>query len=323
MYRTLAHIYPKQIRANLLELLHFAHIRIEGLRFLGFTLVFSLLLSLVFAFFGGTLLGVYWAFLFILSFVFFQCVLYFWILLSADRKGKFIDLVLPDALQLMASNLRAGFTTDRALLLSARPEFGPLQDELNRVGKEVALGRELPEALQHMTTRVRSVFLSRTVELLISGLRSGGELASLLDETAADLRNQQLIQKKIGASVNMYVIFIFVAAGIASPVLFGLSSYLVEVLTKNFAAAALPEQTTLDLPIQFSQVGLGIDFIILYAVVSLCTTAVLGSFILGLISKGKEKEGVAFIFPLLMLSLLLFFITRFVIRAMLSGLLGT
>ena len=68
-----------------------------------------------------------------------------------EAKAKFMEKVLPDALQLMSSNLRAGMTPERALLLAARSEFGPLSDEINRVGKEVAVGKGVDEALLDIT----------------------------------------------------------------------------------------------------------------------------------------------------------------------------
>jgi len=323
MYRTFAKLYPKKFRKNLENLLVYANIRIDADRFIGFILVFSILLSLAISFNLALLLKISFLPLAAGSFVFIMFSVYIWLILTSDRKGKFIENILPDALQLMSSNLRAGLTTDKALLLSSRPEFGPFQDELNLVGKEITLGKPISDALMGITKRVRSQKLARTMELITSGIRSGGELASLLGQTASDLRRQQLVDKKIRSSVNMYVIFIFVAAGMASPVLFGLSSYLIEVLTENFASVEIPTNTPIDLPINFGEISITVAFVIKYAMVSLITTAFMGSFILGLISKGKEKEGVKFIFPLVVLSVGLFFLSRFIIASMLGGLFGT
>ena len=58
----------------------------------------------------------------------------------------------------------------------------------------------------------------------------------------------------------------------------------------------------------------------LFAVVSLTTSAVIGSMILGLISKGKEREGLKYMPVLVAVSIGLFFITRFVIKNVLGGL---
>lgn len=322
MYRTFAKLYPKKLKKKFEMLLVYANIKTDPDKFIGFVLVFSILLSFALGFNLGMVFDMGFIPLTGISFVLIMFFVYIWLLLTADGKGKFIEKVLPDALQLMSSNLRAGLTTDRALLLSARPEFGPFQDEVNLVGKEITLGKPITQALMGITKRVKSQKLERTIELITSGIKSGGELASLLDQTASDLRRQQLVDKKIRSSVNMYVIFIFIAAGIASPVLFGLSSYLVEVLTENFASVSVPETTSFDMPMKFSDISISVQFVIRYAIVSMITTALMGSFILGLISEGKEKEGVKFIFPLILLSLGLFFLSRYLIGGLLGGLFG-
>ena len=50
---------------------------------------------------------------------------------------KKMELAFPDFISLMASNLRAGMTIDRALVLSARKEFDPLDKEILQVGKDM------------------------------------------------------------------------------------------------------------------------------------------------------------------------------------------
>ena len=322
MYRTIAMVVPGKIRRNTAQLLTYANINIDADKFVGFVFSFSILLSLAIGFNLGVIFKLSFLPLFIASLILTIVFVYLWLILTADNKGKFIEDVLPDALQLMSSNLRAGLTTDRSLLLSARPEFGPLQDEINLVGKEITVGKDIGDALMGITQRVKSTKLARTIELIVSGIKSGGELASLLSETAEDLRNQQLVQKKIRSSVNMYIIFIFVAAGIASPVLFGLSSYLAEVITTTIGEVSLPDVSTTNIPVHFTSISISIPFIIKFSIASLITTAFLGSFILGLISQGKEKEGVKFILPLVLLSVSLFFVSRYLIKSMLTGLFG-
>ena len=158
---------------------------------------------MIFAFWLGLILKWPPWLVFIVAFAGFQITVYMWIGLNVDAKAKFVEKVLPDALQLMSSNLRAGLTPDRALLLSSRPEFGPLSEELNKVGREIAVGKEIDKALMKMTERIRSEKLTKTMLLIVSGLRSGGELASLLDQTARNLRAQEFVDQKIRSSIKM------------------------------------------------------------------------------------------------------------------------
>src|SRR3989338_1712911 len=147
MYRTITKILPKKLRDNLKQLLIYANIPYDPDQFIGFVLLSCILLSFAITFNLLLLVSVPFFLLLPGIFIFLLAFFYFWLLLTADKKGKFIEQILPDALQLMASNLRAGLTTDKALLLSARQEFGPFQDEINMVGKEITLGKPIADAL--------------------------------------------------------------------------------------------------------------------------------------------------------------------------------
>jgi len=122
----------------------------------------------------------------------------------------------------------------------------------------------------------------------------------------------------------MYIIFIFAAIGVGAPMLFGLSSFLVEVLTKNMANIDLGQTSSVasSMPISFSKVSISSSFVMTYAITSLCASSVLGSFILGLIGKGKESRGIRYIPILLCLSLTVFFVARLLIKGMIGGLFG-
>lgn len=251
-------------------------------------------------------------------------MVYFSLLLRADAKAKFVESVLPDVLQLMASNLRAGLTTDKALLLAARPEFGPFQQEINQVGKEITMGKEIDEVLEDMARKTRSEKLDKTIALIVSGIRAGGELASLLEQTSKNLRREELVDSRIRANVMMYVIFIASAVCFGAPLLFGLSSFLVEVLSQNLGAMEISPEAgiTAAMPLSLGEITLPIDFVLMFSVIFLITSSVLGSLILGLISKGKEREGIKFMPVLAAVSLGVFFLTRIAIKNMLGTFFG-
>lgn len=320
MYRFLAKFYPKKLRENYRDLLRYSGIKINSDKFIGFIAGFGSLLSLTIGFYLSLFFNIPFWISSIGSFFFFQVVIYFWLLLRADAKGKFVEEILPDVLQLMASNLRAGLTTDKALLLAARPEFGPFQDEINNVGKEITMGKDIASALTGMVKHIKSERLNKTISLIVSGIVAGGELAELLEQTAKNLRSEKLVDSRIRANVMMYVIFIFVAVCIGAPMLFGLSSFLVEVLTENIGAIEIPDTGSLDLPTSFSGGGISVDFVIMFSVTFLITASVFGSFILGLISKGKASEGIRFMPALIIVSLAVFFLVRLAIKTMLGGL---
>lgn len=317
MYRLFAKLYPYKLKKNYERLLKYANIKSEPSKFLGFILFFGIGLALFLAFDIAALFKTTLWLTFLICFLIIEFLFYFYLLMHADIKARLVEDSLPDALQLMSSNLRAGLTTDRALLLSARPEFGPLQEEINLVGKEITIGKQIDQALINMSSRIKSEKLEKSVLLIVSGLRSGGELASLLEETAENLRQQKLTEQKVRSSVLMYVIFIFAAVGVGSPILFGLSTFLVQLLNSILSTIEIPE-AALSIPFSITKVSIKPEFIIRFAIISLISSSIFASIIIGLISKGKEKNGVKYIPLLILLSLLIFFLIRLVAGGMLS-----
>lgn len=320
VYRLVSKIYPKKILEKYKRLLEYANIRTDVTKFLGFILIFGFLFGWVVAFPAARMFNWNLLITFVITFAAFEVFVYMWLALSIEAKATFIEKALPDALQLMSSNLRAGLTPEKALLLSARPEFGPLTTEINRVGKEIAVGKDIDEALLGVTKRVKSDKVDKTIMLIVSGIRAGGELASLLDYTARNLRDQDFVDQKIRSSVRMYVIFIFAAVGLGAPMLYALSSFLVEVLTNVLGSVEIPKTTTMSMPINITQVSIGADFVIKYVITALVITSILGSMALGLISRGEEKQGLKYAPILIAVTLAIFFMIRFFISNMLSGL---
>jgi flagellar protein FlaJ len=251
-----------------------------------------------------------------LFFLVYEALFYALLALRADGKGRAVEAVLPDALLLMSMNIKSGMTTDRALIMSALTEFGPLEKELNRAGKQLLAGKEIRDALLDITTRIKSKQLDRTIRLIIEGVESGGELSNLLLQTAEDIQNTKLVQNEVKANVMMYMIFIFFAAGIGAPLLFGISTYLVGALSQQFATF----QTTG----ASSFVGAGttrIDpgFLLLFAITSLSMTSFFGSMMMGIIKGGTEKDGLKMIPVMLVVSLSVFFFVRSIVAGILPS----
>ncbi|MBL7050887.1 type II secretion system F family protein [Candidatus Woesearchaeota archaeon] len=324
-YGAISKLYPGKIRKNYLRLLSYFDLKVKKEYVLGFIIFSGLAVSLIIALQLARIYDVSLFLMFVASFIVIEFLVHTLITLAAERKAKFVEDVLPDALQLMASNLRAGLTPDKAFLVSARPEFGILNEEINRIGKEITAGTDMEHALKKLARRVKSEVLGKTVDLIVLGLRSGGEFSSLLDQTADNLKQQKLVRNKVNSNILMYVIFIFSAIAFGSPILFGFSSFLIQVLVKNLGSVGsmtgdIASQASL--PIQITGVAISPDFVILFIVVSLITSSILGSFVLGAISKGKGREGLNYIPILVALSLGLFFIVRFIITNAFGGLMS-
>ena len=247
--------------------------------------------------------------------LFFIIILLFYLVCSfrVDLKASSVEAVFPDALALMATNLRAGLTTEQALFSSARREFGYLRKELTRVAREVNAGKRIDEALYDMSRRIRSPVVERHIHLIITGLRSGGELARLLEEASAHLREVQIAKKQMSTSVLSYVIFIIIAIGIASPLLLSLVSRLAEVFSELYSTIEIPNITA-NVPMLLpSQLTLDPMFFRWIALALIIANATIGSFIVGALSTGNEKTGIKYLPIFLALGIGIFYAVRILI----------
>lgn len=319
----LARLVPKNFRKKIKVDLMQSTINSRTDSFIGW----SLTLGVVMSFFSTIGLSTFELLdplpMFLISFALFQFMVYMYLSLNISSKTSAVENALPDALQLMSSNIRAGLTTDKAMIMAARPEFGPLEKEIRRVGKETMAGRSLVESITRMSLHIRSNDLDRTIELITNSLRSGGELADLLDQTSADIREQQLVRKEISASVLMYVLFIFIAIALGAPALFSMSSFLVSILSRNMQMIAdeLPSnfEAMEGAPIKMSSGTISLDFIRNYALMSITASCFMGSMVMGLIMKGSEKEGIKYFFPMIIIAISLFFAATMILEYTIGG----
>ena len=226
--------------------------------------------------------------------------------LRTSARIKKIENVFPDFLQLVASNLRAGMTVDRAMLLSARPEFEPLDKEILQSGRDISTGKPIGFALKAMAKRIDSEKISKTLSIILSGIRTGGNLAILLEETSRNMRKRDFVEKKAASQVLMYTIFIFLAVSIFAPGLFSLSGVLVGTMT-DLMGGVNPDSLPQNIPISFSSVNISVDFIFYFSVLFIVAMDIMASLVLGLVSKGNEKEGLRYLPIMLLLSLSIFF----------------
>ena len=319
---------PKSIRGRYRVMLGYSTLKSNSDAFIGVSVVAAIVLGFIVSVVAGNYYDLPPLIVFVAAFLAVELLIHMWLELNITGKARHVEAVLPDALQLMSSNIRAGLTTDKALILAARPEFGALEEEIRRVGKETMAGRNLIDALSRMTLHIRSTNLERTIELMVHSLKSGGQLADLLDQTADDLRDQQIVQKEISASVLMYVLFIFIAIALGAPVLFAMSSFLVKLLTTNMAMIAKEMPSDFDgmggAPISVGTIKEGFsDFIRMYSYISLFVSCLFGSMVMGLILKGEEKEGIKYVPVLLFIALLLFYGASKVLEIFMGGMMPT
>ncbi|MDD5022945.1 MAG: type II secretion system F family protein [Candidatus ainarchaeum sp.] len=252
------------------------------------------------------------------TFICFQIIVYAWLIIKANERIAKIEDVLPDFLALMSSNIRSGLTPDRAFLLSARKEFGPLANEIDMAAKETIAGKPFTEAFMSMTLRIQSETFAKTVRLIVEGVRSGGNLSELLDNTALDIRRFKSIRKEVSATVLVYQLFVFAAAGFGGPALYAVALFLIEMVAGLKEKIHIDPAVAAQMPLVQGTSTISIETVFLFALASMAITSFFGSLTAGVISKGKESEGIMFIPVLLFASYAVFFVTGVLLKAVLG-----
>lgn len=251
----------------------------------------------------------------------FEGMIYGGLIRKARKRINEMEDVLPDFLTLMASNIRSGLTPDRALLLSTRREFGPLTEEVDKAAKATLTGTPFTEAFMEMSQRFNSEMLSKTVRLIVEGARSGGSLADLLDNTALDIKRFASIRKEVAATVLVYTLFMFAAAAIGAPLLYAVSTMLIEVITTMKSEIAIStEDVSAYLPLVQGSTVISPELVFWFALFAIFIGAFFGSLAAGVISKGRESAGLGYVPTMIMISFAVFFLTKFLLESLMGGL---
>ena len=244
-------------------------------------------------------------------------LLHGFLLLAVDKRSKFVESILPDALQLMSANIKSGFIPSRAMLLSARKEFGPLSEGLRHAGKEMMTGRGITESLNEVDRSIKSDVLRTTMTLVTKGIRAGGQLVALFEETSIDIRRRDSIKKEVKANILMYGIFIGFAGCVGAPVLYALSSYLVSTIGKLGSSADIPQEFQSRIPMMsFGSVAVDPGFLFMFSIAAILITTVFGGLIIGIIDSGNERAGIKYIPLMLGCGLAVFFLSGLLIQTM-------
>jgi tight adherence protein B len=156
------------------------------------------------AVFSGVVLG----FLFagIVSAIVFGAVGYFgpwgWILWKRMRRLERIDDQLVDTLLLMSNALKSGLSFQQSLELAVREIKAPMNDELERVVKEIHLGRLTDDALRRFAERVPLEDIKLSVDAILTLRETGGDLSETFEIIAKTVVERKKVQGKIKAMTS-------------------------------------------------------------------------------------------------------------------------
>ncbi|MCK5281940.1 MAG: type II secretion system F family protein, partial [Nanoarchaeota archaeon] len=112
---------------------------------------------------------------------------------------------------------------DLSLWKANRPRFGILSDEINQIARSTYASGSLIEPLNEFSKKYDSSLLRRIVSNLIEGIKTGADIASLLDDISMNIIMIRYTKKELASEVENYMLFITMTVLIISPFMFGLT----------------------------------------------------------------------------------------------------
>ena len=227
--------------------------------------------------------------------IFFFLLVYFYLDLRIYSRTKKMEDQLPEFLQVLSSNLRGGMTFEKALWAAIKPRFEILGIEMAKVSKKVMTGYEVSKALTELADKYDSLMLRRTVDLMISELESGGNVAELIDRIVDNLKETKALKNEMSGAAIAYVIFISVIVVVISPLLFALSSQLLIVIVSFVDKLSGATQATTTLPFTFSKVNVKPEDFRIFSTIAIFVISFFSSMIVSIVEKGDIKGGIKYI----------------------------
>jgi len=220
------------------------------------------------------------------------------------RQTKIED-ILPDFLSSVSTNLKAGMTFDKALWNAVEPGYDILANEIEIVAKKTMSGGDLEEALIEFNAKYKSSILKEAIELIITGLRSGGKITDLLDKLIENIKQSVYLKKEMVAAVMNYIIFITGVAVVISPALFALSYNLLTII-QDLGSRLTTTGNVGVLPFTFGQISVKPEDFITFSRWAVGVISIFSAVIISSIRTGGWKGSVKFIPVFIGLSLVLY-----------------
>ena len=120
-----------------------------------------------------------------------------WLAYKRQKRFHKFDLLLPDAIDLIARALRAGHSLPSALVTVAEEIDDPLGPEFQRCADEMNFGLPFRESMHNLFHRFPIPDLQFLITAILLQRETGGNLPELLDKTAAVLRSRIQLQQKV------------------------------------------------------------------------------------------------------------------------------
>ena len=140
-----------------------------------------------------------------------------------------------------------------------------------------------------MKKRIKSRDFETTIRLIVQGMSSGGDLSAALSKVGYVLRERNFVYRQIKTEVHKYVSFIAFAVLVGAPMLYGISSFLIDMLSGLSAVYAANTSVMGGISASSSDISSG--FVEFFCLAALLSTSIMSSIVIGLIKTGEWRNG--------------------------------
>ena len=122
-----------------------------------------------------------------------------WVARRAEAGRRAFGEQLPHTLDVLASGLSAGLSFQQAVEYTAAETTAPVSGALTRLARWMALGHSTEESLRHLLDTVPEESLALAIEGIELQRQVGGDLVSMLEGTADQLRERVELEREVRA----------------------------------------------------------------------------------------------------------------------------
>ena len=132
---------------------------------------------------------------------------WFFLRRKAMSRARAVQQRLPDAIDLIITNIEAGLGLQAALLAVSERMNGPVADEFGRAVREISLGRERTEVFENMAERSGVADMRLFARAVAQSERTGFPIARILRNHSVEIRERRRqVAKEKAAKVPVKII---------------------------------------------------------------------------------------------------------------------
>ena len=128
-----------------------------------------------------------------------------------EKRLKKIENSVPDFLSGLASIQEAGLTLQKAIKLILSSNLGVLTSEVRKIWRDIQWGSTTTMAFIRFERRVKTGFISRTVNLITKASEVSGDIRDVLNIAARDAMTTKNLRQERRGTMLMYTVVVYIS----------------------------------------------------------------------------------------------------------------